>query len=118
MCDLISSDIVSFFIVILILAVPRLTGGGLTKLNFLIMEDINKEPNVSGLPLSNPEIQGHPIHPKTLSQVRDAALKFKEGNAVWTELCDNLAKSAQLFLAGYGPSEEVLKYSKPEIGFL
>jgi len=62
--------------------------------------------------------QVYPLQPKTIAAIRDAALKFKEGNPVWAETCNNLAKNAQLFLAGYGPSEEVLKYSKPEIGFL
>jgi len=62
--------------------------------------------------------QHYPIHPKTLSEVRDAALKFKEGNPVWAETCNNLARSAELFLSGYGPSEEVHKYSKPEVALL
>lgn len=56
-----------------------------------------------------------PIHPKVLSEVRDAALKYKEGNPVWADTCNNLAKSAELFLGGYGPCEEYFKYSKPDV---
>lgn len=56
-----------------------------------------------------------PIHPKVLAEVRDAALKYKEGNPVWADTCNNLAKSAELFLSGYGPCEDYFKYSKPEV---